>query len=342
MPIDWLILGGLALYRALQEKSDETPAAGLEAKYFDDGVGLALTVTGCPAHDEAILVLHGRSEDGGFLKAGHEVFADKDGDFCIGKPIVDKQCEFYIPHGAILGAAGSQSLVSFKAFLPKPGGSAQLLTEDLMRLDFVDKRFSVIDYSRPLLEMARAVATADGPLDRTEVRFILRFVADEMKASDADFDAAGLLLKERASRHSSELAAEIRRRFTTVDCDFIASFLANVATCDGQAKPSEIQLIKEMMLSLGMDQEPLKRFIETLGVCESEKVEQCLALLGLTGRPSEAVLRNAWRRAMKDFHPDKYHASQLPEAVRAMIAQKGAEINAAYDTLQREYGYGVT
>lgn len=42
---------------------------------------------------------------------------------------------------------------------------------------------------------------------------------------------------------------------------------------------------------------------------------------------------------MKDFHPDKYHGTELPEAVRTMIARRGAEINSAYDTLQKAFGY---
>jgi hypothetical protein len=43
---------------------------------------------------------------------------------------------------------------------------------------------------------------------------------------------------------------------------------------------------------------------------------------------------------MKDFHSDRYHGTELPEAIKTMIAKQGAEINAAHDTLKKAFGYG--
>lgn len=332
---------GAAIWDAMQNNSSTLPASGLAGRYIDDGDGLHLTLSGWGLRNEAMLFLHARAPDGRFLKAAHNFFADGEGDFVIVKPIVDTSCEFYLPHGAILGNEGAQMRISARIFVPLQDGSgADLISEDLLELDAVAQTFSIVRYLRPLLVMAKAVAEVDGPLVREEVRFIREFMVNEFAPSAAELDELRSLLKDVAQPGPLDAAAMLRYRLPSSGLDAIASVFKGLAQVDGDINHREAQLMMELLSRLGMQQSDLHAFQSSLGLADSRSIDACLRLLGLSDRPSKEELRRAWQRAMRDFHPDRYHGTELPESIKTMIARQGAEINAAYDELKRAFGYG--
>jgi DnaJ like chaperone protein len=50
------------------------------------------------------------------------------------------------------------------------------------------------------------------------------------------------------------------------------------------------------------------------------------------------AIRAAWRKLVRDNHPDRLMAQGLPEEFVAMANQKLATINAAYDKIAKERG----
>ena len=132
----------------------------------------------------------------------------------------------------------------------------------------------------------------------------------------------------------------LMQRLPPTDPGMIAGIFRDLAAADCDVNSSEIRLMSGLLPGLGMAQDQVAGFLASLGLVDDRQLEACLSLLGLSGRPSAAELMQAWRRAMKDFHPDRYQGSELPAAVKAMIVEKGAAINAAYDALRKAYGYG--
>lgn len=59
-------------------------------------------------------------------------------------------------------------------------------------------------------------------------------------------------------------------------------------------------------------------------------------ILGLSGDITREDIRNAYRKAMSEYHPDKV-ASLGPE-LRALAEKKSKEINAAYEFFKKRYG----
>jgi DnaJ like chaperone protein len=53
---------------------------------------------------------------------------------------------------------------------------------------------------------------------------------------------------------------------------------------------------------------------------------------------SNDEIRNAWRKLVRDNHPDRLIAQGLPEEFVMLANQKVATINAAYDKVAKERG----
>lgn len=344
MPIPILVpiaIGiGAAIWDAFQEKNS-VPSAGLSGEYRDDGDGLHLQFTNCPISPDTLLFLHGRAPDGGYLRAANKFHADSDGDFVSGKALAGTTCSFYIPHGAILGGEGEKLRLSARRVQHgSDGSSPKLLSEDLLILDWRPQPYSPVAFFRPLLTVLKALAESDGSLVREEVRCIREFFTEVFSPTDAQLDELRLFLKAPRERMSDDLPGVLMYRLPSPDLSVIAGLLGDLAKADGDISTAEVRFFREQLPKLGMGQEQLAEFLKSLGVADERELEPYLSLLGLSGRPSFDELRRAWRRTIKDFHPDRYHGAELPPTVQAMIAAKSAEINAAYDALRKAYGYG--
>jgi DnaJ like chaperone protein len=241
------------------------------------------------------------------------------------------------------GGAAPQNLatVSARLIVPQQDGSGPtLISEDLLELETTTQAFSIVRYLAPLLVMAKAIAEVDGSLVRDEVRFIREFLVNEFAPSAAELEELRLLLKNVSQLGPLDAASMLLYRLPSSSLDVIASVFRSLAQADGDVNQREAQLMRELLSQLGMQESDLDTFQNSLGLVDNKNIDACLALLGLSGRPSKEELRRAWQRAMKDFHSDRYHGTELPEAIKTMIAKQGAEINAAHDTLKKAFGYG--
>jgi DnaJ like chaperone protein len=61
-------------------------------------------------------------------------------------------------------------------------------------------------------------------------------------------------------------------------------------------------------------------------------------VLGVSRGASDEELRQAWRRLMRENHPDSLAARGVPEEFVRRATKKVAEINAAWDRIKRERG----
>lgn len=104
----------------------------------------------------------------------------------------------------------------------------------------------------------------------------------------------------------------------------------------------ESDLLRDILGWMGMSSADIDAFLsqsaDSPGTKDRE-IEEALGVLGLSGKPSREELQMARRRAMKDFHPDRYQSADLPDSVKAVIAKQAAAVNVAFDALMKAYGY---
>ena len=65
---------------------------------------------------------------------------------------------------------------------------------------------------------------------------------------------------------------------------------------------------------------------------------QAYQVLGVTREASNDEVKKAYRKLVREFHPDKMQAKGVPEDFLKIAHEKMAEINKAYDEICKERG----
>lgn len=216
---------------------------------------------------------------------------------------------------------------------------------------FLDTTFAVMG----------AVCKADGVVTPDEIRvteeiFVrlglspeLRDAAKEAfrrgKAPDFDLDAA------------VDAFAQAARGATALHQLFLQIQLSAVAA-DGQVHPAERELLVHVARRLGLGEIDIARLEALLRAAATgaasagarsgpgsvrpppqQRIDDAYAALGVTPQASESELKAAYRKLMRDNHPDRLTAKGLPEHMRALAEERAREINVAYDVIKQARGF---
>ena len=136
-----------------------------------------------------------------------------------------------------------------------------------------------------------------------------------------------------ALMHSATTDTIDGRRFPQEDRLVLLRTAVEIAAANGQVSSSERLALLDLADDLGVPRPTLdvliELVIEGLGQDrESSQLAEAYTTLGVQRGASIGEIRSAYRRLMKEHHPDK----AAPSA-RKQATEKAAEINAAYDVL---------
>jgi DnaJ like chaperone protein len=126
--------------------------------------------------------------------------------------------------------------------------------------------------------------------------------------------------------------------------DVLAALFA-IARADGPVNNAEGGFLKQIHLAFGLDRLAWERAKEGRtgsagagSTAASESAADAYMVLGVSRGASDEELRQAWRRLMRENHPDSLAARGVPEEFVRRATKKVAEINAAWDRIKRERG----
>lgn len=68
-------------------------------------------------------------------------------------------------------------------------------------------------------------------------------------------------------------------------------------------------------------------------------IDQAYASLGIAGNVPDAEVKKAYRRLVKQYHPDKLVSQNLPEEMMEKAKSRLREINGAYDQIKQARGF---
>lgn len=130
--------------------------------------------------------------------------------------------------------------------------------------------------------------------------------------------------------------------------ELLLSFLALMAHADGELHSAEVELLKQVANTLGLDP---RQFNDWLGMSRAQSkfhgghyqgareaqavdaLATAYAALGVTESASDAELKKAYRRLMSQYHPDKLIAQGVPEDMLKLGTERAQEIQAAYELI---------
>jgi DnaJ like chaperone protein len=188
--------------------------------------------------------------------------------------------------------------------------------------------------------LSAKLAKCDGPVNRAEIDAFKRaFRIPPEAARDIGrlFDQA----RESDDRFDS-YAAELGAAFADTPglLEDVLTALFAIARADRPLTQSETSFLQTVCVRFRLGQAAWDRArgAEPRMASPAEPVADSYAVLGVTRAASDAELRAAWVRLMRENHPDSLASRGVPAAFIAQASDKVARINAAWDRIKRERG----
>jgi DnaJ like chaperone protein len=231
------------------------------------------------------------------------------------------------PLGALLGALAGHAADKYvdadaPALEGPPGGEDRAATRQ-------------VAFTIAVIALGAKMAKADGQVDRSEIaafKEVFQVPASETANVARIFDLA-----KRDARGFEPYARQIAKMFRRDSpvLEELLDGLFHIARADGRIQDSEIAYLAEVATLFGFSEGDFARIREAnIGPDKADPY----TILGVTRAMSNDEIRAAWRKLVRDNHPDRLIAQGLPEEFVMLANQKVATINAAYDKVAKERG----
>ncbi|HEY0465773.1 MAG TPA: co-chaperone DjlA [Polyangiaceae bacterium] len=208
-----------------------------------------------------------------------------------------------------------------------------------VREQFIDTTFAVMG----------ALCKADGVVSRGEIQavehtFALLRLAPEQKAK-----AKAAFNRGKAPGFDLDGTVAVFARVAPRGSILFQLFLqlqAMVVAADGEVHPAERAVLLRVARDLGLNERELAQ-LEALiraaarpasapdSASPQPRLADAYAVLGISPEASESEIKQAYRKLIRENHPDKIASKGLPESMRSVAEARSREINAAFDLIKK-------
>ncbi len=236
------------------------------------------------------------------------------------------------PFGAMVGAAlghaaDSGTTISFGSGGTNPFGAARVAA-------LLGRREQVFAIS--VVVLSAKLAKVDGPVNRTEIDAFRRYfrippgsLRDIGRLFDQARDSA-----EGFAGYADQLGVAFADTRGVLE-DVLAA-LAAIARADGPINAREQAFLRRVHEGFGLDRVAWERASNGSSRSASSDEPDPYAILGLASSATDEEIRAAWKRLMRENHPDSLASRGVPPEFIARATEKVARINAAWDRIKRD------
>jgi DnaJ like chaperone protein len=192
-----------------------------------------------------------------------------------------------------------------------------------------------IAFTIAVIVLGAKMAKADGVVSRAEVaafKEVFRVPQHELRNVARLFDQA----KNDPSGfepYARQIARMFRKDHPVLE--ELLDGLFHIAKADGRVHDAEVVFLKNVAAVFGFAEGEFARIREShLGADKADPY----TVLGISRTASNEEIKLAWRKLVRDNHPDKLMAQGLPVEFIEIANEKLATINAAYDKVAKERG----
>jgi DnaJ like chaperone protein len=235
------------------------------------------------------------------------------------------------PIGALLGAVAGHAVDR----LAESDQIESNETDGADGLPPIDERAATrqIAFTIGIIVLGAKMAKSDGIVSRSEIvafKQVFKIPPAEEQNVGRIFDQA-----RRDARGFEPYARQIAGLFSRKSrvLEELIDGLFHIAKADGNVTSEELEFLREVARIFGFEEADFVRMREShLGPDAGDPY----SILGVTRAMDNAAIKAAYRRLVRDTHPDKLMAKGLPPEFLAMANQRLATINAAYDRVAKE------
>lgn len=241
------------------------------------------------------------------------------------------------PWGAVLGAILGYTLTARRVRFNWVGGNPAQAQAVFFRTTF---------------QVMGHIAKADGRVSENEIR-AARAVMAQMNLS-AEQQRAAIEFFEQGKQPDFPLDAALMefRNACGGYPGLLSMFLQiqlTAALADGVMQPAEQAVFNRICSVLGIPPVVLRQYQESMHArqtfggeapaqARTDRLAGAYQTLGIKPGAGDQEVKQAYRRLMKENHPDRLVAKGLPPEMLALAEEKAKQINVAYETVKSARG----
>lgn len=198
-----------------------------------------------------------------------------------------------------------------------------------------DDNTKKIAFTIGVIVLGAKMAKADGTVTRDEIqafRQVFHVPPDEMKNVGRVFNQA-----RRDARGFEPYARQIGRMFkrNPAVLEELLDGLFHIARADGAVSEAELQYLEQVAYIFGLEQAAWERIkANNLGPDGHDPYE----ILGIARGSSDAEVKTAYRKLVRENHPDRLVSQGMPQEFIELANEKLATINNAYERIRKQRG----
>ncbi len=231
--------------------------------------------------------------------------------------------------GAALGHAADQGALPGRGIGPGAADLAALLGNK-------ETLFAI-----SVIVLSAKLAKADGPVKRQEIdafKAMFRIPPENLREVAQMFDEA-----RKDSDGWEPFAERLGEAFADnrAMLEDVLAALFYIARADGPITKGELPVLQGVHQRFGLDAASWDRAKAGQSPGNTQRAQadaDAYATLGVPAASTDEEVRLAWRKLMRENHPDSLAARGVPAEFVDRATRKVAEINAAWDKIKRQRG----
>ncbi|MGP1396784.1 MAG: TerB family tellurite resistance protein [Inquilinaceae bacterium] len=224
------------------------------------------------------------------------------------------------PLGALIGAAA--------------GHAVDKIAANVVAVEAGDNT-KALAFTIAVIALGAKMAKADGTVTRDEVaafKQVFHVPPEETRNVGRIFNLA-----RRDSQGFEPYARQVASMFADRPevLEELLACLFHIAKADGEIHDRELEFLRSVGAIFGFDD---ARFASIRDAEIGPDAADPYHILGVTREADDDAIKAAYRKLIREHHPDRLIAAGMPEEFVGIATERMANVNVAYDKIRRERG----